>query len=244
MKQLVIILFCLFSFCVSAAESPINMARADFKKTNETYKKLNSFSVETYYMVFEEHNAGNLIEAHNGLFMKNNTDYYTKIIGIETIKTNTKLINVVTEDKLIVVGDYNEVDFNMVQFNLDSIIEMCSDIKVQNLNTNERKYLLRFDELVGSEYNQIEVTIDIKNYRFTKIAFNYTTAMNLKGDFYGPEKQPRLEIIYKNFKPSLANPKIFKESNYIITENKKLKPTAKYSDYKVIDQRNETRFKK
>ena len=72
----------------------------------------------------------------------------------------------------------------------------------------------------------------------------YTMSINLKSDYYAEEKQPKLEIIYKNLKPLNIEPHIFNETLYIVDDQSKLKPAASYYNYRVVDLRNKTRIKK
>jgi hypothetical protein len=245
MKKLAFIfLSLLFVRITYAGNNPtFDSAREDFKKTNDTYARTPNFSMDTYYMVYADHESQSTIEGKNGKYIKYGSSVYTKIDDIEIITLDNKLISINQDLKMITVGDNKPMEINPIQGNLDSLLDMCSDIKLTKLGEYERKYSLHFNDGGYSEFSRIDVTIDTKNHRYLKITLYYNISMNLKKDFYAEEKQPRLEVLYKNFRALEVDPGIFKEELYVQSVNEKLKPSSKYFNYRVSDLRNETRIK-
>jgi hypothetical protein len=244
MNFLKFIVIITFWFSANAGNPVLSMAKADFKKANDYYAKTPNLSMDTYYMVFSEHDSQSLLEGKSGKYIKYGNNLYTKIDDIETLNINDKIISINQENKLISVGDNRIVEVNPILTNVDSILTMCNDIKMVSINANEKKYEFYFNDSDGSEFSRIDIQIDTKNSRYTKVVLFYQMSINLKADFYAEEKQPRLEVQYKNFKILTAEPLLFDQSLYLVNDNGKLKPAPKYYNYKVSDLRNQTRIKK
>ena len=246
MKAFNYFIFIIFiQLAVRAGNDPaLVSAREDINRINAYYAKTPNFSFDTYYKVFTEHNEQSVLEAKNGKYVRYNKNIYVRIDDIETIAINDKLIGINKEDKRITVGDNRELDLHPLQTNVDSLLTLCSEIKVEVINDHEKKYKLFFTDSPVSEYGRVDIQIDTKNNRFVKIVLFYEMAINLKNDFYAEEKQPRLEISYNNFRILTVDPLIFNEGIYIVNDKSKLKPASKYYNYSVSDLRNQTRIKK
>ncbi|MBA3682862.1 MAG: hypothetical protein H0W73_17110 [Bacteroidetes bacterium] len=246
--KLIIAFICFFAVAFGSSPicnysiSPLQMAAIDFKKVHNYYNTNPSISVDTYYMAFDDHNSVALREGKPGCYIKNKTDYYTKILNLETLCLSDMIINVDHEDKMIVIGDNQPDEVNPFFANIDSIFYLCSDVNYKNLATGERKYILDLSDTEYSEYDKVEVTLDIKNNRINKISFYYRMAMNLTGDYGAEGSQPRLEIAYKNYRTTIANKYLLEKTAYIQELNDKIMPANKFKAYKVLDQRKKTRI--
>lgn len=240
-----LIVFCFWAGAFFSVNGPVlTQARADFKKANQVYENQKNFSMEMQYMVFSEYETQSALEAKSGKYVKFNKNTYTKIDDIETYDFNNVLVSLNHGDKLISVGDNDAIQLDPWQTNVDSLLTLCKEIKTEMVNANERKYILLFSEADHPEFTRVDIHIDTKNYRYTRLVLFYNIALNLKSDFYAEEKQPRLEISYRNFKPLTADPLIFRESLYVAEVNGKLKPAPKYYNYRITDLRKSTRIKK
>ncbi|MBL7932301.1 MAG: hypothetical protein JNL60_10380 [Bacteroidia bacterium] len=239
-KNIIFLAFILTCFLDKAGNGPaLRDAKIDFKRTNEAYAKLEGISMDTYYIVYDDHQSKSALEGKNGSFIKYRENTYTMIDGIEMLSIGKMLISVNPDIKLITIGDNKPLELSPLQTNLDTILALCDDIKVEQAGMNEKKYKLYFkDEL--AEYSEMDVHIDTKNLRYVKIVLFYNTKMNLRKDFYAEEKTPRLEIIYKNFKLVNQQPEILNPDLYVLNIDGKLKPTGKYYNYKVSDQRKQS----
>jgi len=237
-----------FGLCVITTKgttyslTPIKMASEDLKKVNAYYKANPLMTVETNYMAFDEHGPSNMRESKNGLYCRNADSYYTKILSIETLCTGNIIINVDHEDKLIVVADNKEKEMNPLNHNIDSLLLFCTDVNYKSINTAERIYTLDFSENDFSEYEKIDLVVDVKNYRYSKIILYYRAAMNLTNDYQGEEKPPRLEISYKNYRTAVLSKPLLEQSNYILVSSGKLMPANRFKKYQILDQRNKIRF--
>lgn len=243
--KITLMAFIAFSFALHAGETPyLKMAQADIKKVNQTYANQMEYSMETTYMVFEKHGVSNMIESKNGFFAKKDNNTYTKIDKIEVVQLSDKIISLSHENKLLSVGDNKDLDMDPIQVNADSLLTVCSEINMEMLSANEKRYKLKFDDYDISEFSEIDISIDVKNWRVMKLVLYYKQSMNLKNDFYAEETMPRVEIVYKNFRAYVKSPEIFDEQKYINITSGSAVPANGYSKYKVVDVRAKTRIKK
>jgi hypothetical protein len=232
-----------FGSALTHSLSPLEIAVSDFKNVHKYYQNNPQLTVDTYYMAFDNHQSGNFREGKSGAYVKNATSYYTKILNLETLCIPEMVINVDHSERMIVIGDNDASPVGPFALNLDSLFYLCSSIECKNLNANERKYSLDLSDNEFSEYDKIEITLDIKNFRFTTLAFYYRAEMNLTNDYQGQEQQPRMEIAYKNYRTTVSNKLLLDKNAYILEAGGQVLSVGKYKSYKVLDQRKKNRIK-
>jgi hypothetical protein len=227
----------------------LEKAKADLKKMNTLYAITPSYSLDIQYMVFDNHINGNLIENKPGRYVKYKDATYAKLLGIETISSSKNTIVVNNEDAFLVIAEPKKGASSPVQANIDSVLNNCIDVKVNDVGKTERHYILEFDDSEFSEISRMDIYLNLSNYSLKKLVMFYNQSMQLdQNDYYAEEKKPRLEIIYKSFKqmPEVNQVivDLFNPSNYVLETGDTYKPSKKYSSYKVINQLNAYRFKK
>ncbi len=246
MKFFATIILIQLTSCVYAGVNPIEKAKADFKKVDLVYSATSMYSVDIQYSVFDNHSGGNLVEQKYGQYFKNKNLSYTKILNIETI-VNTKITIVANnEDKVLVIADTRKIELSPIQTNIDTLLKLCDNIKIQDIGVTERYYSLDFGKDENTEFSKIDIYINLSNYSIKKLVMFYNETMPLtQNDYYGLEKKPRLEIVYKTFTPmSKANELLFSESTYLNVVDNQYKGKGKYSGYKIMNQLQSVRFKK
>ncbi len=246
-KRISLLWLSLLIVTIAVAETPAEKARADFQKVNKLYETTPSYSLDLQYSVFDSHNGGNLVEQKPGKYVKHGDMSYSRLLDIETIVNPKRTVVVNHEDKFIVITDTRKVELSPLQTDVESLLKQCSSIKVQDLGTSERHYILSFSELEEeSEFSKIELVINLANYSIKKMTLYYNQEMPLtENDYYAKEKKPRLEIVYKAFTSlSSVNPAMFAESAYVSETNSVYKGKGKCSAYEVINQLQSVRFKK
>lgn len=221
----------------------IQQVAADLKKVHTYYSANPNLSMDTYYLAFEEHNSTAPKEASYGSMVRTPTSYYTKMLRVETLNTKNMIIVVDNEEKSVVVGDQGKWVNEPMIIPVDSLLLICSDIEVLNNGPNERKYSLFFDDADFSEYDQIDFCIDTKNNRFTKLILYYNAAMNITGNYYGEDRQPRLEVQFKNYRTTIQNTGLLDQKNYVIESKGELTLAGRLKGYTLLDQRKKARLK-
>ena len=251
MSNFLFILFTIiFQLCLFAGNSPIEKIKNDLKKVNAMYASTSSFSMDIQYLVFDNHINGNLVENKPGKYIKHNNINYTKMLGVETIVNAKHTIIINNEEAFLVITDTKKIEYSPIQTNLDTLLKLCSSIKVVEVNENERHYMILFEEDEDlSEFSQIDVYINLSNYSIKKLVLFYNQTLPLnQNDFYAKEKKPRVEIIYKTFNPfatlNTTQNKLFVESNYLVPFQNSYKGNGKYLSYEVINQLGSYRFRK
>ncbi|HEY1038241.1 MAG TPA: hypothetical protein VGF30_02500 [Bacteroidia bacterium] len=245
MRALLIICLIGSNLLLKAGINPaLEKAKADFKKVNQLYAATSSFSLDIQYAVFDNHVGGNLVEEKSGKYYKNKELSYTKMLNIETIVSAGKTVVVNNDDHVLVITDNRKVELSPIQTNMDTLLKLCTEIKMKDVGTTLRHYSLFFGS--SSEFSQIDIDINLANYSIKKLVLFYNETLPLnQNDFYADEKRPRLEISYKAFNTTVAiDPSIFSESTYVTLVDNKYKGKGKYISYKVINQLQAARFKK
>lgn len=228
------------------AETPYDKARADFKKVNRLYASTVSYSLDIQYLVFDNHTAGNMVEQKAGKYVKSGERSYMQVLNTETIINKERTIVMNHEDKFILISDTKPLQISPLQTNVDTMLKWCSSIRVKETGSAERQYTLFFSEKEEIEFSKIEVVINLNDYSIRKLVLCYNQEMPLdENDYYAKEKKPRLEIVYKAFKPATSvNTALFTESTYVSYTNSTYKGIGKYAAYEVINQLQSVRFKK
>jgi hypothetical protein len=225
--------------------SPKEKAKIDFKKVNDTYLKTNIYSLDILYNVYDNHKNGNLTESKNGIFIKSNSNSYSKLLDIETIVTPEMTIVIDNDEKGVVVADTKKNANIYSPAKLDTLLNYCSMIFATDISSTKRFYTLMF-EGEEQEMSRIDLLINLTNYRIEKIVFFYEQELPLNTtDYYAENKKPRLEILYNSFvdKNKLGE-QIFSKNNYIQKSNDTYTPLYKYKSYELINQLSSYRFKK
>jgi hypothetical protein len=182
-----------------------------------------------------------------GSYIKNNSSSYNKILEVETIVTPKSTIVTNNEERFLVITDTKKIELSPIQTNMDTLLKLCSNIKVLDLGATKRQYTLLFsEEEEEAEFSKIEIIINLSTYTMDKLVLCYNQQMPLdQNDYYGEQKKPRLEITYKTFKSAITiNPSLFTESTYCNLKGDNYEASAKYSSYKVINQLAAYRLKK
>lgn len=244
-KLITFFVCCVFAQGLKAGNNPaLEAAKNDIKRVNARYESEPNLSIDTYYMVYADHTTPTVLEGKPGKYVKFGKNYFTRVDDLDTYVIGNKIIAINPEDRMISVGDNTESTFPASIFNVDSLLELCRDVKLEQINAHERKYILFLDREDGGEFSRVDLQINTKELRFTRIVLFYTIELNLKSDFYAEEKAPRLEVTYKNEKQLAVQPAIFDESQYIVNSSNGLKPATRYHNYKLVDLRNQTRIKR
>ena len=192
----------LFSCQLFSGNPIIEKAKTDFKKVNANYITTPTFSMAMNYAVFDNHVNGNLVESKTGIYVKDGLRLYTRLLEIETIVTEKNTIVVNHEDNFLVITDTKKIELSPIQTNIDTLLKICSEVKLIELGKNERIYKLIYsvdDEF--SEFSQIDLQINIVDYTIKKITLYYNQSTQMDNiNFYAEEKKPRVEITYNPLK--------------------------------------------
>lgn len=223
--------------------TPLQMAASDLKKIRNYYETHPTITVETSYKAYEDFESMDLKEAKNGLFVKNGNMSYLKTMNVEIITTDSDVLSVDHDDKRIFVSDVTNIGKTVFTNNLDTLLLFCESVEYKNTGQNERKYTLYFDKEGFSEYAKIDYYVDTRSYRFTRIVLYFSVGIDITNSSNNEPKKPRLEIIYTNYRESIADNALLRRSTYLLENRGKLEAVGKYRFFKVIDQRKKTYLK-
>ncbi|MDI9342047.1 MAG: hypothetical protein QM534_15855 [Sediminibacterium sp.] len=226
-----------------SAQTALQQAAGDLRKVKAYYDTHPQMSMDTYYMAFDEHHTLAPKETSYGTYIRNGKWYYTRMLHVETFSSSDLVIVADHEEKQVVVADQTEEDNAFAMVPVDSLLQICSSVTtVKSQNPGEKGYSMNFED---GEYSRIEFYIDAQYFRFTRIVLFYDMAINLSGDYYGVDKRPRLEVMYKNYKHALTQPDLLEKQRYV-TQHKdgSIDLMGSYKGYALLDQRRQALLKK
>jgi len=231
MKRTIYILaIFLFGCCLHAQTAEEVLA-----KVNTKYSAAQCLSYNTTYNLYKKADATKVYQTYKGSFTKNsNADIYVKI-G-ETEFYNTKFINVMVSHKEKIIISSKPQPLSQQEYNIKSLLSMFTEGTIKDKQSHWEIELLPkpFSSL---PYFKLVLHIG-KDYYLKKQVFYYSEGTDFSTDYRKPDiNYPRLEIVIG--KPSLqpVPQSKFSVSQYFTIVSKSIKPTAKYANYELIDQR-------
>jgi len=212
-------------------------------KVYETYNNSSYLQFATNYKLYKTVVSETPVEITNGYFYKNKVNAYfmtistTDILGDElaTLKINHSEKAILITPPIIGVPD----DFDIRKF----LISYTSD-KITD-NGSYWEIVLKAKQLSQEQFYKIVIHIT-KDYLLKKQYFYYANQMNFSNDYHKTDlSQPKLEVAYTNYKSDIIDEFIFDSSKFMkFSKNGNIKLSEKYSDYKVLDRRENNTHKK
>jgi|GEM_PF-4227364 len=211
-------------------------ARTDIEKINKVYSR-ERYMLELEYKVFEYFSAEQPMQVEDGVVKKDGDHLYYKLGPVESIQQKEYSVVADHDDKIIALlpREYNATDGKpFLPAQLDSLQKFCRKIDYQPVNAALSSYAFHF---TGSQYEVVKVSFNPRNHQISKIELFYKEPVNLKEEEGAPERQPKMEIIYKKFdiNPSFAAEQ-FNYNYFLVKEGKDYKPKPIYKDYTVVTQ--------
>lgn len=236
MYKSLLVSFCLllglmgFSTRLSAQPSA---AAVDLNKVNLAYSQAKAISMNIEYNLFSSYTATTAYESSKGKFIRQNTSYYSELLGITTVQNTKHKITVSQAEKSLILSNPTPSNSNPSPVALDSILKICSNIKVVDLGEGKRIYQLSFSTLEFFDYERIDIQLG-SNQLIEKFVLYFRHAVVLdESDQRLKKEKPRLEITYSAI---TLNPEVdanlFSEKKYVVALGKNgFQPTPAYTTY-------------
>lgn len=203
------------------------------KKSKNYYDKTNQFKMNTSYKVYLG-NSNKAVESYDGLFIKNNKNYYSKIGETEFIVTPTNTIKIDNESRLM---QYIKEENSGEQVIYD-LVKYCDNFGTFNLTSNSTDWIctLNSREVTFIPYSKIIIYLSKTDYSITKQElYILSTIPDKDSNGKVTNKYPKLEITFSDIKLNELVEEYFKLSNYIEIKKGKFYPVKKYSSYQIVD---------
>jgi hypothetical protein len=239
MKYLISIALLALSLAVNAQDAIRRQASIDFRLVNMAYAQASRLKMDVNYTLFPSYTSTTPFEESRGVFMKQGENSYSNLLGIISLSNSKATVTLDSNEQTIVVADpstHKSGEPNLVE--LDTLLSTCSSIEFKELE-GVKYYKLKFDGVLFSEYNAIEVFIDSKTNFLGRITMFFRIELDLdeENDRYINEK-PRLEIIYTGVTTNpVFTPDQFSETKFVGIRGKIVTAAAAYAKYRVVNNR-------
>lgn len=238
MKIKLFIILAILPLIISAQSENYAKAAVDFRLVNQAYYNTAALSMNVNYTLFPGYTSTTPFDRSNGTYMKSGNATYSNLLGIISLSNSKATVTLDSNEQTIVVSDPMKDNFDPKMIELDTMLKLCSSIEYKELD-GIRYYKLRFDKLLISEYNAIEVYIDSKTNLLSRLTLFFRIEMDLdeEGSEYSTDK-PRLEIVYTNVNTNpVFNKDQFSETKYVAMQGGNVSAAPAYSKFKVINNK-------
>jgi hypothetical protein len=214
-------------------------AAADFIRINEAYADYKKLKMDIDYLLFPDYTATTPFENEKGVFMKENNNTYTELFGITSLNNSKVSLSVDKNEELMVVADPPKKTSIPGVIAFDTLLKICSSIQYAELDGNIKYYRLRFDNVVFSQYNEIDIYFDGGTFLLTKLNLYFREEVDANpDDKINLKEKPRLEITYSAIDTSpVFEVGQFSETHYIRIAGKKISCSSGYTKYQLINNK-------
>jgi len=206
----------------------------------QAYESGNNFQVSVHYNLYKG-NETNPVESYNGIYYRKGQYIYSKIGKVEIISTPSFYLRINPDQKAILISE--STPENVSQLN-NSLLELMQYVDVDKFyEQNNSIYLkLKAKKITQLPFSSIELVINKQTHLLIKVEYYYFTQINFSQDAKKADyAQPRLEVIYSNYKnKNIDIPRSkFKLFSFVSFDGKKYHGLGKFSEYQIINQRKQ-----
>lgn len=207
-----------------------------FSKSQQVYEDNNAFKLNISYQLYPNYKTSKASEQYNGIILKKNKDFYSKIHLTEFLNLSGQYLKIDNEEKLIQVSKDTDNKVDQV-YNLTNLVANFKTFEI----ISEGNYwvcTMTAPAITFVPYSKARIYINKKDHTIHKQVLYYLTKNKYKGS-KGEllSDYPRLEIVLSNFETiGLDMDSRFKLDNYIIISGpSKPIPSKSYKGYKIVD---------
>lgn len=233
-KLLTLLLFSVL--IVFAQENDKKRISNIFNKTAQVYNSTLNFQSSVKYSLYPTYASKISSEQYNGIVIKKEKEYYSKIGETETVSLLSYQIKVDNESKLM---QYSRSEKQTKQSSLVDVREYLNNFSTFELSTNDKEWICTLSTPSFSflPYTKVVVYINkVTNTISKQVLYLITTQKYQSKGGIIKEDYPRIEIVFNDFKTKdIVFGNIFSVQNYLIITKTKVSPANKYKGYKIVE---------
>ncbi len=202
---------------------------------NKAYADNKAYSMDVKHSSYAGHESAVPVETQSGKYVKSGLNYYSNLLGIETIQNGEAKLVVAKNERYMLLSDKDKLK-NMVvdQDYLNHVLDQAESIKKTALG-KQVKYIIK---LKSGELESYTITVNENNF-ITELGIFYRKERQWKNKQGQVTKgKPKLLVSYSNIK---LNPSINKErfsfNKYLRVSGKTYKPSSAFVNYNFTDTR-------
>ncbi|MDF2450525.1 MAG: hypothetical protein K0S26_29 [Bacteroidota bacterium] len=208
------------------------------QKYSEWFLKNLNYKVDINYASYSDHNSATAHDEFSGFYKRNNNNFHTLAMGVNTIQNEKMKLSIDTISRFIVLNNKIAIDQSPVNTkDFSTLLDNAKSIKKQKTNTGEIIY--RSDFKPNAVYSAYEFKINSKGLL---VLMKYYYSKELKDETPSGsivKGKPRLEVSFNNYQTNVSfnYEKDFSEKKYLREEGKKIVLNNKYKNFELKDYR-------
>lgn len=207
----------------------------DLARLREEYKKEELHCYKVMYSGYENYSSTVPLDTQTSLYIHRGVhNYYLENPGQVTFRRGDKTVVIDEELKQMLLFATPEMSESLYNFPLDSVLKICSGIKLLEETESERIYRLGFE--APFEYSRIELTLDISRQSLKKLVLYFSGEMEIQSGEEYKYVKPRMEVEYFPVEPTEKHRQKLDIEQYLSqTATNTFSPSKNYSDYEIIN---------
>ena len=235
-----VFLLVMLSLQLRAQSEPVIVARLDmakvFEKMNVWFRNTPSYTLTVTHASYENYTTEVPVEKMIGYFKKEKENYHSFLIGIHTVQNSKYKFVIDTSEKMILVANPDQLAWTTyTPDDYDVLLKNCSSIKVSSVGSDK---LYRINLPANYPIAAYEFLVNADGL-LKEIVWFYNQEIQKDENDEKSKVKPRVCIRFSDYKitNTLSYKEEFSEELYFVDQNKVLKTTSKYRDFKISDQR-------
>jgi hypothetical protein len=208
----------------------------ELQSLKERYEKEEPIAMKIIYKMFETATSTEVRESREARFLMNgkNNFYLENESSISVYDHGKTLLADKAEKNIFLLNQKQEVNTQLA-FPTDSVLKLCSSIKLLKEEKGIKTYRLNFDSPFYP-YSSIELTINTQKRQLHQLSLFYANKVSIT-DKEETEKwvKPRMEIVYITQEIAPSEKDKLKLSAYVLPKNETYMPTKAYQSYHITD---------
>ena len=213
----------------------------DLVNINKAYSKLNTFSVDAVFNLYENYTIQIPAETQNVKFIRSRNLYYYKLSKQETIRNGKYFVIADHENKVIIIDSFKSqpdpgiYNYLAIINDLDSLMPEYEEIKFSKKNQTQNCYSFKTK---SDNIPRLDVYFNNTTYLIEKVVlFMDLTATDENDQNAGSSDKPKIEIIYKNINTHYTyNESDFSEKRFVSIRNNMVYLNPDYYGYQLYNQ--------
>jgi len=236
-NHIVLFFFLLLSATMlHAQKTGLEQAKEILSKVKNAYDQTAVYRTDVKYTMYKGPEHNEIMETYEGIMVRDNGSFYSKIHQTETLQLTDKVIKINHLEKAL---SYHLIKNNEKQqriMDLDALLQYFTQAKVEEIDGNYKITLLP-PKISQSPYGLAILTIEKEQMHLMNQTLIFANKMAVKfNDGSTKEINPRLEVIFSNFSKDIKQYKSkFLASAYIKLSSQGARPAQAFKDYQLID---------
>ncbi|WP_378175194.1 hypothetical protein [Aquimarina sp. SS2-1] len=188
-----------FSGEMNAQQTDLDKAKVIIEKVKNFYDNQSKYQVNVNYTLFDGLESTSILESYEGVIVKNDQNFYSKIHNTESLQISENYVKVNHDEKAVMYGKADEKNKPTTALNLELLFRNFNKAIIKE---KEALYIIEMmaPSISQSPYRKVVLKITKNDFRLEKQILFFSSTIPVKTQ-NGNEKltNPRLEVVFTNF---------------------------------------------